>query len=161
MISNLPGSSRLNIIGTGVTINLHSLELNGTDPADTTIRFELDGGAVSKINVLGSIDFGGTVAGVGIVAGGVIELGNFAGVGGLTTIDLIDAANGFAFSPGSLFTLDAASSSAGWNLGIASGAGSQQILQASFISAAVPEPGSALLLSMAALAGVGRRRRRS
>ncbi len=156
--NQLPGSSVLNVIGSGATINLHSLLLSGINPGENTINFDLFGGSdVSTIDVLGV--FADATSGESVTLGGAdIFLSNYAGVTTTTTLDLIDAANGFEIlGPG--FSLDAASALDGWNLAIVNGAGSQQILQASFT--AVPEPGSAMVLCVGGIFAAGRRRRRS
>ena len=151
-----PGSSRLNVIGSGASIDLHSLSLSGANAGESSIHFDFNGASdVSTIDVLGI--FADTAASQSVlVTQADILLSNFGAIATNTTIDLIDAAFGFDLQgPG--FTLDATSVSAGWGLGIVNGVGSQQILQASF----VPEPGSALALCFVSIFAAGRRRRRS
>ncbi len=154
-----PGSSRLNVIGSDATIDLHSLSLSGENAGETSIHFDFnDASDVSTIDVLGI--FADTAASQSVlVTQADILLSNFGAITTSTTVDLINAAFGFDLQ-GAGFALDPISSSAGWSLGIVNGVGSQQTLQASFV-AAVPEPGSALLLSLFAVAGVAGRRRRS
>ncbi len=82
----------LEILGAGATVNIDTLAMMGG--FTNTIKFDLDGGAVSPINVAGGIaDVGGV--GVYIADGGWIELAGYEDLAPGAVIDLINSANGF------------------------------------------------------------------
>ncbi|NQU19675.1 MAG: hypothetical protein HQ567_00220, partial [Candidatus Nealsonbacteria bacterium] len=82
----------LEIIGTGATVNIDTLAMMGG--FTNTIKFGLDGGAVSPINVAGGIADADGV-GVYIAAGGWIEITGYEDLASGAVIDLIDTTNGF------------------------------------------------------------------